>query len=242
VTGPILGLDASAAQCAAAVVSDGRVLASRSEPMGKGQAERLAPLIQEVLAEAGVAPRALSGIGVCTGPGNFTGVRIGVSAARGLALAIGRPSVGVPRLQALAQAAGRAGAEGPVLALAAARRDERHAQLFEILVDETGEPVAEALGEAVQASLAALPDLFAEAPVACVRGPGAGELATALDVIALDEGDLPDPVDVARIAARILAALPPGARPERPAPIYPRPPEADPPSEAPPPLLDGAPG
>ncbi|MDF2235209.1 tRNA (adenosine(37)-N6)-threonylcarbamoyltransferase complex dimerization subunit type 1 TsaB [Albimonas sp. CAU 1670] len=234
-------MDASAAQCAAAVVSEGRVLAALSEPMGKGQAERLAPLIQEVLAAAGLAPQALAGIGVCTGPGNFTGVRIGVAAARGLALGIGRPSVGVPRLQALAEGAGRAGASGPVLALAGARRDERHAQAYELAAGPDG-PVARPLGEAVQAPLAELPALFAEAGAACVRGPGAAETAAALGACALDETDLPDPVDVARIAARMFAALPAGASLPRPAPIYPRPPEADPPSETPPPLLDGAAG
>ena len=218
------------------------MLAARSEPMGKGQAERLAPLIQEVLAEAGVAPKALAAVAVCTGPGNFTGVRIGVAAARGLALAIGRPAVGAPRLQALAEAAGRAGAEGPVLAMAAARRDERHAQLFDLVPDDDGRPMAMPVFEAIQAPIGEIPDAFEDAPVACVRGPGAGEIAAALDAVALDEGDLPDPADVARIAARTLAALPPGARPERPAPIYPRPPEADPPAEAPPPLLDGAAG
>ncbi|SFI78553.1 tRNA threonylcarbamoyladenosine biosynthesis protein TsaB [Albimonas pacifica] len=218
------------------------MLAARAEPMTKGQAERLAPLIEEVLAQARLAPRDLAAVAVCTGPGNFTGVRIGVAAARGLALAIGRPALGAPRLQALAEAAGRAGAQGPVLALAAARRDERHAQLFDLVPDDEGRPMAMPFGEAIQAPIAEIPDAFADVPVACVRGPGAGEIAAALDAVALDEGDLPDAADVARIAARALAALPPGARPERPAPIYPRPPEADPPSEAPPPLLDGAPG
>lgn len=219
------------------------MLARIVEPMAKGQAERLAPLIAEVLAQAGLAPRDLAAVAVCTGPGNFTGVRIGVAAARGLALAIGRPGYGVPRLQALAEAAADAsGARGLLLSLAAARRDERHAQVFDL--DVAG--AALAAGEAAQLPEAELASRFAPDAPAFVAGPGAGTLAAALGVqglrtSALGEGDLVDPAYVARIAARELAALPPGVRPPRPAPIYPRPPEADPPSDVPPPLIADAP-
>ena len=80
--GPVLGFDTSAAHCAAAVVSGGRVLACRVEPMARGQAERLFPLLEALLSQAGVTWRDLSAIGVGTGPGNFTGIRIAVAAAR----------------------------------------------------------------------------------------------------------------------------------------------------------------
>ena len=70
--------------------------------MEKGQAERLMPLISELLAEAGVVLADVTAIAVGTGPGNFTGVRIAVAAARGLALGLGVPAIGVTRLEALA--------------------------------------------------------------------------------------------------------------------------------------------
>ncbi|TRW95464.1 tRNA (adenosine(37)-N6)-threonylcarbamoyltransferase complex dimerization subunit type 1 TsaB [Paracoccus sp. M683] len=98
----VLGFDTSAAHCAAALLSDGRVLAERVEPMTKGQAERLMPLLEEVMAEAGMRWHDLSVIGVGTGPGNFTGIRIAVAAARGLALSLDIPAVGVSVTEATA--------------------------------------------------------------------------------------------------------------------------------------------
>ncbi|WBU60475.1 tRNA (adenosine(37)-N6)-threonylcarbamoyltransferase complex dimerization subunit type 1 TsaB [Paracoccus albus] len=97
-----LGFDTSAAHCAAALLSGGKLLASRQEDMAKGQAERLMPLIEEMLAGAGVSWRDLKLIGVGTGPGNFTGIRISVAAARGLALSLGVPAIGVGATEALA--------------------------------------------------------------------------------------------------------------------------------------------
>ncbi|MBD9525977.1 tRNA (adenosine(37)-N6)-threonylcarbamoyltransferase complex dimerization subunit type 1 TsaB [Paracoccus sp. PAR01] len=97
-----LGFDTSAAHCAAALLQGGRVLAHRHEDMAKGQAERLFPLLAEVIAEGGVDWHDLSVIGVGTGPGNFTGIRIAVAAARGLALSLGIPAVGVGVTEALA--------------------------------------------------------------------------------------------------------------------------------------------
>ena len=80
--------------------------------MERGHAEALFPMLDEALDEAGVSWRALSRIGVCTGPGSFTGIRVGIAAARGLALGLGIPSVGIGRLEALAAdaAPGRAAA------------------------------------------------------------------------------------------------------------------------------------
>jgi len=97
----ILGFDTSAAHCAAAFLSGDRVLVARHEEMGRGQAERLMPLLEEVLAEGGATWRDLSRIGVGVGPGNFTGIRIAVSAARGLALSLGIPAVGVSGFDAI---------------------------------------------------------------------------------------------------------------------------------------------
>ena len=74
--------------------------------MTRGQAERLMPLLEEVLAEAGHGWGDLARIGVGVGPGNFTGIRIGVSAARGLALALEIPAVGVNGFEIIKEAAG----------------------------------------------------------------------------------------------------------------------------------------
>jgi hypothetical protein len=79
----LLAFDTSAAHCAAALLCDG-VVSVKSESMDKGQAERLMPLLEEVLAEAGLDWHDLAAVAVGTGPGNFTGVRIAVAAARGL--------------------------------------------------------------------------------------------------------------------------------------------------------------
>jgi tRNA threonylcarbamoyl adenosine modification protein YeaZ len=91
----VLAFDTSAAHCAAALLcGDGPPLI-RVEEMARGQSERLVPMLQEMLAEAGIGWRDLAALGVGTGPGNFTGIRIAVATARGLALALRIPAVGV---------------------------------------------------------------------------------------------------------------------------------------------------
>jgi tRNA threonylcarbamoyl adenosine modification protein YeaZ len=126
---PILAFDTSAAHCAAALLlpdalNAGRVI-QRLEPMEKGQAERLIPLLEEVLAEGGVGWADLKALAVGTGPGNFTGVRIAVAAARGLALGLGIPAVGVTRLEALAH-----GLPRPLTVVEDARRSDVYVQDF----------------------------------------------------------------------------------------------------------------
>ncbi|NHB76258.1 tRNA (adenosine(37)-N6)-threonylcarbamoyltransferase complex dimerization subunit type 1 TsaB [Rhodobacter calidifons] len=121
---PILAFDTSAAHCAAALLLQGRVI-QRLEPMERGQAERLMPMLEEVLAEGGIGWRDLRALAVGTGPGNFTGVRIAVAAARGLALGLGIPAVGVSRLEALAH-----GLPRPLVVIEDARRGQVYVQLF----------------------------------------------------------------------------------------------------------------
>ena len=91
----ILAFDTSAAHCAAALLCGGNAPFTCVERMDRGQAERLVPMLEELLAQGGVGWRDLDAIGVGVGPGNFTGIRIAVATARGLALGLGIPAVGV---------------------------------------------------------------------------------------------------------------------------------------------------
>jgi len=98
----ILAIDTSAAHCAAALLLGNRLVAQRHDAMAKGQAERLFPMLEDLLSGAGHHWRDLSALAVGIGPGNFTGVRIAVSAARGLALALEIPALGISTFEALA--------------------------------------------------------------------------------------------------------------------------------------------
>lgn len=119
----ILAFDTSAAHCAAALLSGGKIISSRFEEMARGQAERLMPLLEQVLSDGGLGWQDLDAIGVGIGPGNFTGIRISVAAARGLALSLDVPAIGVSSLEAQARNAPR-----PVWTLIDARRDHFYAQ------------------------------------------------------------------------------------------------------------------
>lgn len=95
----VLAFDTSGPHVTAAVLHDEKVIAQQHEDMARGQAERLIPLLEEVLASTSLTWRDLARIGVGIGPGNFTGIRISVSAARGLALALEIPAIGVSLFQ-----------------------------------------------------------------------------------------------------------------------------------------------
>ncbi len=154
----LLAFDTSAAHCAAALRLGDRIV-TRIEPMAKGQAERLMPFLVELLADEGLGWRDLTALGVGTGPGNFTGIRIGVSAARGLALGLGIPAIGVtcfdaaghglPRPVTIALPAPRdhlwlqrltaSGAEPPFLSPAAEAGEVAHAPEAQIMVASIAE-------------------------------------------------------------------------------------------------------
>ncbi len=120
----VLAFDTATAHCAACLIVDDKIIV-RVDPMAKGQAEHLMPMLEDVLAENGLTWADLDAISVGTGPGNFTGIRISVSAARGLALGLGVPAVGVTHLEAQVH-----GLPRPVVAQVAAPRDHVYIQTF----------------------------------------------------------------------------------------------------------------
>jgi len=115
----VLSFDTSAAHVAAALLCGDEIVVRKVEEMKRGQAERLMPMLEEVLAEGGKRFADLDAIGVGIGPGNFTGIRISVSAARGLALGLGIPAVGVSSFDAI-----EAGLTGDGVAMVSAPRGQ----------------------------------------------------------------------------------------------------------------------
>lgn len=202
-----LGLDTALGACSAALATKTRVLAAERVLMRTGQAEAIAPMVARVLAAAGIEMAAIGRIGVTTGPGTFTGQRIGLSFARGLRLALGVPCAGVTTLEALAVAARARHPGRAVLAAIDARRGEVYAQGF-------GADGA-ALGDPALLSLAAAEDLAARMGAPVVAGSG-GAVLPGLDA---DSDDQPDAAVIARLA--LERAAPDGP----PAPFYLR--EAD---------------
>lgn len=208
----LLAFDTSAAHCAAALLSGDQIIASVEEPMNKGQGERLLGLCAEVLASADVAYSDLTAIGVGIGPGNFTGIRIAVSAARGLALGLEVPAIGVSHLQALAF-----GHDGVVISSIDARQDKLFVQVFGTMDDR----------DPVMCGLDDLPSVPSRADPVCV-GHQADMIAALCNGTAL-----PPRMPVAEATARI-AATKLGKRTPRPAPLYLRPADAAPARDTPP--------
>jgi len=166
----VLGLDTALAACSVAVTRDGEVLASVSEPMLRGHQERLAPLVEEVMAAAGLPFSALDRVGVTVGPGSFTGLRVGLAFAKGLGLAVSRPCVGVGSLEALAASAPGAGLTAAVID---AKRGQVYLQAF-----EAGAPVMAPDALPVETAAARLAELWKGGPLRLI-GPGAALLAEA---------------------------------------------------------------
>src|SRR5439155_15583278 len=150
----ILAIDTALDACAAAVLdtATSKVIALESQPMKRGHAEALMPLIARVMKESGIAFAALDRIAVTTGPGSFTGLRVGLSAARGIGLAAGNPVVGVTTLSAYAAPIVSESGENPIISAIDARHDHVYLQVVSgnggPLVMPQIAPVAEALDSA----------------------------------------------------------------------------------------------
>ena len=218
----VLAFDTATAACSAAVWQDGATLAVRRRDMARGQSEALLPMIRDVLAEAGVAVTDLDLLAVTVGPGSFTGIRIGIAAARGLALATGLRCVGITTLEAMAAAVGddeRSTADIVVAAI-----DSKRGDVFVQAFDRALHPL--------EAPSAANPDrAAARLPPGrlILAGDGAGPLVAALATLGRQanlsrSSGSADPAVVAALAAGRVATDVPS-----PSPLYLRPADTTPP-------------
>ena len=126
----ILAIESSAVTAGVAVLQDGRLLAQSMSDCGLTHSKTLMPQVEQLLAACSLSPADLGLIAVANGPGSFTGVRIGVSCAAGLAFAAGIPALGVSTLEAMAY--GASYHEGLVCPVMDARRNEVYTALFRI--------------------------------------------------------------------------------------------------------------
>ncbi|GAA4160100.1 tRNA (adenosine(37)-N6)-threonylcarbamoyltransferase complex dimerization subunit type 1 TsaB [Gryllotalpicola daejeonensis] len=136
----LLAIDTSAGSSVAVVDFERGVLAEASDPGTRGHAERIGRLIADALAEAKISPAELSAVAAGMGPGPFTGLRVGIVAARAFALAAGKPVVNLVSHDAIAFDAYREGHDGPLLVVTDARRRELYWSFYE-RADEVGLPV-----------------------------------------------------------------------------------------------------
>lgn len=186
----ILSIDTCLGASSVAIIDGERVLAARSEPMTRGHQERIGMIARESAAEAGVGFAGLTRIAVTVGPGSFTGLRVGLAFAKGLATALSIPCVGVNTLESLAF-----GIQGFTVALLDARMNQVYIQAF---VDGVAVMAPDALG--LGEAAARLAELHPGGPATLI-GSGAPLLGEALNGARVLTPAAPDPVAVARLAA-----------------------------------------
>jgi tRNA threonylcarbamoyladenosine biosynthesis protein TsaB len=161
----ILAIDTALDACAAAVLDTeaARLAAQETLPMKRGHAEALMPLIARVMRSADLSFAALDRIAVTTGPGSFTGLRVGISAARGLALAAGKPAVGLTTLSAYAAAIVSQNRSEPVISAIDARHDHVYCQIVAGDGRQLARPRVVSIDEAIAASQVGAPHLVGNA-------------------------------------------------------------------------------
>lgn len=220
----ILAIDTALDACAAAVLDTdtSRLIAQESLPMKRGHAEALMPLIARVIKASGIAFIALDRIAVTTGPGSFTGLRVGLSAARGIGLAANRPVVGLTTLTAYAAPIVAQNAAQPVISAVDARHDHVY---FQVVSGDGGSlvrPCVAPIEEALAAAQFGAPHLVGNAArILADRWP-----ADAPPPFKVDSQPAPDITWVAWLGA----AVSPDAAPARP--YYLRAPDAKPSKDA----------
>jgi len=216
----VLAIDTALGACSAAVLDteQGGIIASESLAMARGHAEALMPLLARLMEQAATAFRDLDRIVVTTGPGSFTGLRVGIAAARGIALAAEKSAVGVSTLSAYAAPHLAADATAAVVAAIDARHGHVYLQVFAPGGRTIIAPRLAPLNEAVQAAAETSAHLVGSAALAV-----ADKLAMAgIAPLVVDARAAPDIAWVARMGA----AVPEGQSP--PAPLYLRAPDAQP--------------
>ncbi|HEX9770629.1 MAG TPA: tRNA (adenosine(37)-N6)-threonylcarbamoyltransferase complex dimerization subunit type 1 TsaB [Kiloniellales bacterium] len=218
----ILAMDSAGGACSAALWRGGRVVAGRFELMRRGHAERLVPMIEAVMAEGAMSYADLGCVAVTLGPGGFTGVRIGLATARGLALACGRPLVGVSNFLVLAAAAKTdAPPDGSLAVVIDAKRRDLYVQAFAADLRPRTDPRS------------ILPEALAEflppGPLVLV-GDGVAQATASLDAAgrAYALSRAPGVVDAARLAELVASRELGAAVAASPEPLYLRPPDATP--------------
>ena len=216
----ILAIDTALEACSAAVLDTEQAATSVHEslPMVRGHAEALMPLIARVMERAGLDFAALDRIAVTTGPGSFTGLRVGIAAARGIALASGKPAVGLTTLAAYAAPLVAADDTLPVVVAIDARHDHVYLQVFGPGGRTIVAPRLAPLREALRVAATGAPRLIGTAAAMLAAAWPAGERAPSL----VDARRAPDIDWVARLGA---AAPDTGAPPK---PLYLRAPDAQP--------------
>ena len=207
----ILGFDTATSACSAALWAGGEVIACRRIEAAARHAEALVPMLRAVAAEAGTTLAAMEGFAVTVGPGSFTGIRIGLATARGLALASARPLIGLSTLEVLAAGVPAHERGGPILAALDAGRGRLYAQLFAPSLRPLCAPgalAAEALATEVLAA-EAVPGLLAAAagdgPLRVV-GTGRDAALAALAPGTAVCGTAGPPTPDARVLVRLAAA------------------------------------
>ena len=216
----ILAIDTALDACAAAVVDtrNAKVIAQESQPMKRGHAEALMPLIARVMKEAGTGFDALGRIAATTGPGSFTGLRVGLSAARGIGLAAAKPVVGVTTLTAYAAPVVSESGEHPIIAAIDARHDHVYLQVVSGNGGSLLKPCVAPIEEALAASRFGAPHLVGNAAeIIAARWP-----KDAAPPVKVEPRPAPDIVWVAWLAAAVDPAT------ATPRPFYLRAPDAKP--------------
>ena len=216
----ILAIDTALGACSAAVV-DTAVSANsvhESEPMERGHAEALMPMVARVMQRAGFGFAALDRVAVTTGPGSFTGLRVGIAAARGIALAAGKPAVGLTTLAAYAAPLFAVNDVVPVAAAIDARHDQIYLQVFGPGGRSIVSPRIAPLREALRMAAGGAPRLVGTAAAMLAAAWPAGQQPPSL----VDPRRAPDIEWVARLGAAAVDTRAP------PKPFYLRAPDAQP--------------
>lgn len=224
----VLALDTSTTACSVAIGASDRgpesIVARRFEVMERGQSEALAPMVQAVLQDAGLGMGDVDCVAVTTGPGAFTGVRIGLSMARSLGLAANVPVQGVSTMYAVACGVAESNrANASILVFMDTKRDDVYVQAFDPSLAPLGEPniIAPVEASVLARSLAANHEVIVVGD-ATERVFGE-ELRAEENIRVFREVALPDAAVVAEIA---LAMPVPASDGPMPAPVYLRPPYA----------------